>query len=215
MISLVDIFVVAIVSQLILATSRRVSFLLLLEHVLLHLELFLVIFIFFTTGVKRMVERDNPDYASYFLPASRGIDDQLSIPELGGQMYIGLKQRKETNIPGSFTDTIIPFDERYINGKIDYFDNSILQGRENMTACEDRQDFKKKVNYTSDLSEEDFPNMLCIPADKFKLYNEPSENLANSIGLLFEQCGGKNSRELEYTESTDLASSLASISSIT
>ena len=68
-----------------------------------------------------------------------------------------------------------------------------------MTACEDEEDFLRKVQYTSDLTKDDFPNLLCIPADRFNLYNEPSKNLANSIGFLFEQCGGKNSKELEYS----------------
>ena len=101
-------------------------------------------------------------------------------------MYIGLKQRKEKEVPGSYEEKIIAFDNRYINGKIDYFDNELLQGRENLTACEDEEDFKRKAKYTLDLSEDDFPNLLCIPAEKFTLYNEPDKNLANSIGLLFE-----------------------------
>ena len=56
-------------------------------------------------------------------------------------MYIGLKQRKEKEIPGSYDERIIAFDNQYINGKIDYFDNEKLVGRQNLTACEDEEDF--------------------------------------------------------------------------
>ena len=55
------------------------------------------------------------------------------------------------------------------------------------------------------MSEADFQNLKCIPADKFTLYNDPGENLANSIGLLFEQCGGKNSEELPELDPTTAA----------
>ena len=82
--------------------------------------------------------------------------------------------------------------------------------RNNLTACENEEDFFRKVNYTSGLSETDYPNLKCIPADNFTLYNDPGKNLANSIGLLFEQCGGKNSEELpEFDPSADSADSFA------
>ena len=54
----------------------------------------------------------------------------------------------------------------------------------------------RKVNFSAGLSEADFPSLKCIPPEEFSLYNDPEKNLANSIGLLFEQCGGKNSAEL-------------------
>ena len=44
-------------------------------------------------------------------------------------MYIGLRQREEKEIPGSYDEKIIAFDNQYINGKIDYFDNEKLVGR--------------------------------------------------------------------------------------
>ena len=89
----------------------------------------LFIFVFFVNGMRRMLDRDNPEQASFFLPVSRSVDDSLSIPELNGQMYIGLRQREEKEIPGSYDEKIIAFDNQYINGKIDYFDNEKLVGR--------------------------------------------------------------------------------------
>ena len=105
----------------------------------------LTVFIFFVSSMQRLINRENPEYASYFLPASRSASDSLSIPELRGQMYIGLKQRVQGTIPGSYKETIIPFDSEYINGKIDYFDGTKLQGRENLSNCEDQEDFNQKV----------------------------------------------------------------------
>ena len=52
-----------------------------------------VLLTYLVTGIQRMVARENPDIVSYFLPASRGPEDALAIPDLRGQMYIGLKQR--------------------------------------------------------------------------------------------------------------------------
>ena len=49
-------------------------------------------------------------------------------------MYIGLKQTTE-NIDGSVSETIIPFDPTFVDGKVDYFENGILQGRLNLSSC--------------------------------------------------------------------------------
>ena len=38
-----------------------------------------------------MINRDDPNYGSYFLPKQRSPDEALNIPELGGQMYIGIR----------------------------------------------------------------------------------------------------------------------------
>lgn len=42
--------------------------------------------------------------------------------------------------------------------------------------------------------------MLCIPKDNFFLYNEAGVKNKNSISLVFEQCGGKFSKEKEFPE---------------
>ena len=44
----------------------------------------LIILVFFVTRMDKMVNRDNPEYASYFLPVSRSFNNSLSIPELNG-----------------------------------------------------------------------------------------------------------------------------------
>ena len=74
-----------------------------------------------------------------------------------------------------------------------------------MTSCdaEDKDEFNLKVAYSSGLSESDFAHLKCIPKENFTLFNEPEKNLANSIGLLFEQCGGKNSKEVETKDKSD------------
>lgn len=43
------------------------------------------------------------------------------MPEIGGQMYIGMMQTKEY-VDGSKVSSFIDFDPAYINGKIDYYD---------------------------------------------------------------------------------------------
>ena len=51
----------------------------------------LVVIIQFTASATKMVNRDDPNFVSYFLPKQRGPDEALNIPELGGQMYIGIR----------------------------------------------------------------------------------------------------------------------------
>ena len=63
-------------------------------------------------------------------------------------MYIGLKQRKEKEVPGSYEEKIIAFDNRYINGKIDY-----LTGREPLASS---YTDKLKVKQKSELAKVDF-----------------------------------------------------------
>ena len=62
-----------------------------------------------------------------------------------------------------------------------------------------------KARYTSGLNSSDFSKLKCIPADQFSLYNLPNENFANSIGILFEQCGGKYQAEKDLPEGYDPA----------
>ena len=40
--------------------------------------------VLFAEGITKMVNRDQPEYASYFLPRARGPDDPLNIPSYGG-----------------------------------------------------------------------------------------------------------------------------------
>ena len=43
---------------------------------------------------------------------------------------------------------MISLDERYVNAKIEYSDNLMLRGRENLTACQNVEEFNRKVNYS-------------------------------------------------------------------
>ena len=65
---------------------------------------------------------------------SRSRAQAIFLPEYRSQMYIGLKQTTE-NIDGSVSETIIPFDPTFVDGKVDYFENGILQGRLNLSSC--------------------------------------------------------------------------------
>ena len=74
----------------------------------------------------RMINRDTPNYASYFLTKPRSRSEALNIPNQGGQMYIGLKERTE-HLDGSVDESFVPFDSSYVNGKIDYKKNGLLE----------------------------------------------------------------------------------------
>lgn len=125
----------------------------------------------FIGSAVRIADRENAEYASHFQSKFRGRADALNVPGLKGQMYIGLKQREE-NPDGSFNETFISLDETYINSKINFYTNGILQGRINMTACDDRADFEAKIRYSNGLASDDFGKMKCIPKDTFFLYNQ-------------------------------------------
>ena len=49
-------------------------------------------------------------------------------------MYIGLKKRTE-NSDGSVDESFVPFDPSYVNGKIDFKQNGVLEGRVDLTGC--------------------------------------------------------------------------------
>ena len=100
-------------------------------------------------------------------------------------MYIGIRKFEEFQ-NGTVSNTLIPFDETYINSKVAFYENGDLKSRVNLPACDDSDDFNKKVQYTSGLSESDITNLKCIPADSFSLYNDAENNLFNQITLLFE-----------------------------
>ena len=160
---------------------------------------FVIVCVQFGVGLIRMVNRDNPDYSGFFLTQVRGPYEALNVPELGGQMYIGIREVTEAR-NGTVTAPFIAFDERYINSKMVHYENNELLKRVNLPACEDRADFVAKANMTSGLSADDFDMLKCIPAEEFSLYNDAGSNLFNSITLLFEQCGGKYSGEVDLTD---------------
>lgn len=141
-------------------------------------------------GLNKMIFRTDPDYSFYKLTQSWRADDPLNVPEIGGQMYIGMQQTKEYK-DGSKVSKFIDFDPAYINGKIDYYDQSNLQARKDMPQCQDRDDFANKIRYSNGLTLADFDVMRCIPAEFFELYNVAGTSEQNSITLLFEECGGK------------------------
>ena len=68
-----------------------------------------------------MISRSDPDYSFYRLTQSWRADEPLNLPEIGGQMYIGMIQTKEYK-DGSKVSNFIDFDPAYVNGKIDYYD---------------------------------------------------------------------------------------------
>ena len=57
--------------------------------------IFLVVLIQFSASAIKMVNRDEPNFVSYFLPKTRGPEEALNIPDLGGQMYIGIRRFEE------------------------------------------------------------------------------------------------------------------------
>ena len=122
---------------------------------------------------------------------SRSRAEAIFLPENRSQMYIGLKQTIE-NLDGSVSETIIPFDPTFINGKVDYFTNGILQGRLNLADCNNQENFDVVVSTSSSgLTSADFANLKCIAPETFLLYNDAQKSLSNSITLTFEQCGGR------------------------
>ena len=143
-------------------------------------------------GVDRLVNREEPDRSFIKMTNSRNESDALNLPEYGGQMYIGLQEKAEYK-DGSTITTYIPFDKRFINVKIDYYNRSNLEARQDLQLCDpvEMEDFALKVNNTNGVELIDFPVMRCIPREKFNLHNVAGTPEVNSITLHFEQCGGK------------------------
>ena len=92
----------------------------------------------------KMINRDQPEYASYILPKARGPDDPLNLADFGGQLYIGIRELTEYR-NGTIEAPLVPFDERYINSKMAFYENGNLGARVNLPACDDREDFEKKI----------------------------------------------------------------------
>ena len=111
-------------------------------------------------------------------------------------MYIGIREKIQFK-NGTVEAPLIAFNDSYINSKVAYYQNGILDARIDLPACDDLEDFTKKVKYTSDLTVNDFGYLKCIPAETFSLYNDAENKLSSSISLLFEQCGGRYSNVID------------------
>ena len=144
-----------------------------------------------------MINRTDPDYSFYKLTQSWYKQDPLNIPEIGGQMYIGLLETKEYK-DGSTSSRFIDFDPAYVNGKIDYYNQNQLEARKDMPQCVDRKDFQDKIRNSNGLTMSDFDVMKCIPPANFELYNVAGTSDSSSITLLFEECGGKYQKSKEF-----------------
>ena len=148
-------------------------------------------------GFDKMVNRTDPDYSFYKLTESWQPDEPLSLPSIGGEMYIGLQETKEYK-DGTKISKFIDFDPAYINGKIDYYDQATLKARKDMPTCENRDDFEEKIRNSSGLSIRDFDVMKCIPSRWFNFYDVAGTSEQSSITLLFEECGGKYQKSKEF-----------------
>ena len=97
-------------------------------------------------------------------------------------MYIGLRETKQYD-DGRTVSSFIEFDEKFINGKIDYFEKDDLMARKNLLKCDDdqRDDFASKVDNTNGVTIDGFEFMRCIPSDTFNLFNEPGTPNISSI----------------------------------
>jgi len=114
-------------------------------------------------------------------------------------MFIGLRKLTEYS-DGTRIAQYVPFDDTFINGKIDYYEKAALEARKDLTECsaEDKDDFALKVLNSVGLTMVDFPVMRCIPRENFELFNVAGTTNRNSISLIFEQCGGKFSKAKEF-----------------
>ena len=148
-------------------------------------------------GFDKMINRTDPDYSFYKLTRSWTKEDPLNVPEIGGQMYIGLLETKEYT-DGSKVSRFIDFDPAYVNGKIDYYDRTKLQARKDMPYCQDMKDFETKIENSNGLAMQDFSVMRCIPEEYFEFYNVAGTSEQNSITLIFEECGGKYQKSKEF-----------------
>lgn len=163
------------------------------------LALFAVMAGFIYEGLQRLLLREDPDRSSFKLTNSRPKEDALNLPSYEGQMYIGLRQKVEFKDGTSIT-SFIDFDPRYINGKIDYYEKRRLEARKNLELCAEaeKDDFEARVENTNGVNMADFLVMRCIPRDTFNFYNVAGTTEANSISLIFEQCGGKYAKSKEF-----------------
>ena len=80
------------------------------------------------------MNREEPDRAFYKLTNSRSKEEQLNLPGIGDQMYIGLSQKTDYKDGTSIT-AFIDIDPAYINGKIDYYDKRKLVARKDLSKC--------------------------------------------------------------------------------
>jgi len=112
-------------------------------------------------------------------------------------MYIGLQQTKYYK-DGTKISKFIDFDPAFVNGKIDYYDQSNLSARKDMPFCADFDDYSQKVRNSNGLTIADFTVLRCIPNENFELYNVAGSSEQSSITLIFEECGGKYQKSKEF-----------------
>ena len=160
-----------------------------------------LMFFYVIQTVGQLVNREEPDRAFYKLTNSRSKEEQLNLPSIGDQMYIGLSQKTDYKDGTSIT-SFIDIDPAYLNVKIDYYDKRKLVARKNLAKCDpsERSDFDRKVENTNGIAPQDFPYMLCIEREQFNLFNVAGSTERNSITLHFEQCGGKYAKSKEFPE---------------
>ena len=147
-----------------------------------------------------MVNKLDPDLQFLRKTKSRPSDDPLNLPDIYGQMFIGLRNTTEYD-DGRKEYEFIDLDPTYINGKIDYHKNRNLTARQDMSACEgeDEKAFNETVKNSNGIQLSDFGKLKCIPPQRFNLYNDASSPDANSISLIFEQCGGKYQKPKDFS----------------
>ena len=54
--------------------------------------IFFIIIAFAARNLTKMINRTDPDYSYFRLTVDRNQEDPLNLPEVNGQMYIGLRQ---------------------------------------------------------------------------------------------------------------------------
>ena len=106
----------------------------------------------------------DPEYSFLKKTNSRDMNDQLNLPEIHGQMYIGLRQTIEYT-DGSKEYQFLDMDPEYVNGKIDYYENGNLKARKNLGQCqdEDRDSYMKTVANSNGIRGDDYSLLRCIP----------------------------------------------------
>ena len=147
-----------------------------------------------------MINRENDAYESYFKPVSIDRDTPYNVtdpyneanPDVGGQMYIGLRMSRRTP-DGSEIEEFVNFDETYISSMFERHENGVFRGRDLLVDCEPEfeEDFMKKIVTNKDLKEGDLKKMKCLPAEYFRLYRDMSTGNYSSVNVVISECGGE------------------------
>ena len=136
--------------------------------VILTLTLTIICLTYFATLYSKVTDRKEPIFSQFTLPNSRPRDDPYVMSENFGQIYVGL-QRETDFVTGAKVLSFEPLDPRYMNFKIDFYDQTELVERADLGLCDytEEANFAARSERSTGVFAKDFSRMHCIEDSKF------------------------------------------------